>query len=145
MEDTNGTRSTTVLHGTARDRDGAIREAGEKLIEIGSVMPAYVATMFDREKSVSTYMGNFLAIPHGTECGKSGILYPGLSLIRYDEEIDWGMSKPVRFVVGIAGKEGEHMEMLSKIALAFSDMESVEKMLAANSGEEIERIMGWSQ
>jgi PTS system mannitol-specific IIC component len=53
--------SSIVLGGTARDRDSAIEEAGRLLVEAGSVDPSYVAAMHEREKSVSTFMGNGLA------------------------------------------------------------------------------------
>ena len=39
--------------------------------------------MHEREESVSTYMGNFLAIPHGTNEAKDHIMKSALSVIRY--------------------------------------------------------------
>ena len=59
-----------VLNGTATTRDEAITEAGQLLVAAGAVEPAYVDAMHEREKSVSTYMGNGLAIPHGTNEAK---------------------------------------------------------------------------
>jgi PTS system mannitol-specific IIA component len=55
-----------VLEGKARTREEAISEAGSILLQNGKVQLEYVESMFERESSVSTYMGNFLAIPHGT-------------------------------------------------------------------------------
>jgi len=57
------TLSQIRVPGTARSKDDAIREAGEMLVEAGAVTPAYIDSMFERERSVSTYMGNYLAIP----------------------------------------------------------------------------------
>ena len=59
--------------------------------------------MFEREKSVSTYMGNFLAIPHGTNEAKDAITRSAISVVRYDAPIDWDGNE-VRFAVGIAGR-----------------------------------------
>ncbi|MDH6238010.1 PTS sugar transporter subunit IIA [Cryobacterium sp. CG_9.6] len=125
-----------IHEGTARTRDDAIREAGALLVESGSVSADYVASMFEREASVSTYMGNFLAIPHGTNDAKESILRSALSLVRYAEPIDWN-GQPVRFAVGIAGLNNEHLEILSKIAIVFSDEDEVAKLIDAGSAEEI--------
>ena len=61
------------LPGTARTKDDAIREAGQLLVDAGAVTADYIDSMFDRERSVSTYMGNYLAIPHGTNESKEQI------------------------------------------------------------------------
>jgi PTS system mannitol-specific IIA component len=43
----------------------------------------------------------------------------------------------VRFAVGIAGLNNEHLEILSKIAIVFSDEDEVQKLLDAGSAEDI--------
>jgi PTS system mannitol-specific IIA component len=129
------------LHGTARTSAEAIDEAGRILVGTGAVTPEYPRYMHDREVLVSTYMGNFLAIPHGTNEGKDTVLASALSFVRYDEPIDWG-GNPVRFVVGIAGKDGGHMDVLSSIALIFSDEEQVDRLLVAESPEEVLELLG---
>src|SRR3954470_16982818 len=88
--------------GAATSKDDAIREAGQLLVDAGAVSPAYVDAMFEREQSVSTYMGNFLAIPHGTNEAKDTIERSAISVVRYDEPIDWNGNQ-VRFAAGIAG------------------------------------------
>ena len=64
------------------------------LVAAGAVSQAYVAAMHERETSVSTYMGNGLAIPHGTNEAKSEIARSAMCFIRYAEPIDvilvWG-------------------------------------------------------
>jgi PTS system mannitol-specific IIA component len=121
---------------TAVSRDEAIRAAGAVLVEVGSVDAAYIESMLEREGSVSTYMGNFLAIPHGTNEAKDSIKRSALSFTRYAQPIDWNGDE-VRFVVGIAGIDNEHLEILSKIAIIFSDEEEVERLLGLNSAEEL--------
>jgi PTS system mannitol-specific IIA component len=128
--------ANVVAVGTATTRDEAIREAGALLVATGAVREDYIASMLEREASVSTYMGNFLAIPHGTNEAKDSILRSALTLVRYAEPIDWN-GDPVRFAVGIAGLNNEHLEILSKIAIVFSDEDEVAKLLAAGSAEEI--------
>jgi PTS system mannitol-specific IIA component len=129
------------LHGTARTSAEAIDEAGRILVATGAVTAEYPRYMHDREILVSTYMGNFLAIPHGTNEGKDTVLASALSFVRYDDPIDWG-GNPVRFVVGIAGKDGGHMDVLSSIALIFSDEEQVDRLLVAETPEDVFEILG---
>jgi len=129
-----------VAAGTTATRDDAIREAGGLLVQAGAVTDAYVTSMFEREASVSTYMGNFLAIPHGTNDAKESILRSALSLVRYEEPIDWNGDQ-VRFAVGIAGLNNEHLEILSKIAIVFSDEDEVQKLIDAKSADEIYALL----
>jgi PTS system mannitol-specific IIA component len=89
---------------------------------------------------VSTYMGNSLAIPHGTNEAKDTIQRSALSVVRYDQPIDWDGNE-VRFVVGIAGVEGGHLEILGKIAILFSDTDEVDQLLAAGSAEELYQLL----
>ena len=125
-----------VLGGVATTREEAISEAAGILVAAGAVTDEYERYMFEREASVSTFMGNGLAIPHGTNEGKDTILASALSFVRYDSPIDWG-GNPVTFVVGIAGKDGGHMQVLSGIAIIFSDDDSVAALTAATSREQV--------
>ena len=130
-----------TLQGTAASRDDAIREVGAMLVNAGAVQPAYVDAMFDRENTVSTYMGNWLAIPHGTNESKDTILRSALAIVRYDSPLDWDGNE-VRFVIGIAGQNNEHLGILSKIAIVFSDEDDVERLLAARTREELFELLG---
>jgi len=130
------TLSQIKVPGTAGSKEEAIREAGEILVEAGAVSAGYVEAMFERERSVSTYMGNYLAIPHGTNEAKDTIARSALSVVRYESPIDWDGNE-VRFAVGIAGVNNGHLEILSKIAVVFSDSEEVDRLLAAGSAREV--------
>jgi PTS system mannitol-specific IIA component len=135
------TLAQVVLSGTATTQEDAIREAAGILVEAGAVTADYERYMHEREASITTFMGNYLAIPHGTNEGKDTILASALSFVRYDSALDWGGNE-VRFVVGIAGKDGGHMEVLSSIALIFSDEDSVAALLAATSAQEMFDLLG---
>lgn len=129
-----------VVAASAGSKEEAIRDAGAILVRAGAVDPGYVDAMLEREQSISTYMGNFLAIPHGTEAAKGTIRRSALCLVRYDEPVDWD-GEPVRVVVGIAGVGDEHLEILSRIALVFADMEQVQRVLDAPSSAELYAIL----
>src|SRR3954469_25131179 len=126
--------------GAATSKDDAIREAGRLLVDAGAVSPAYVDAMFDRERSVSTYMGNYLAIPHGTNEAKDSITSSALSVVRYDAPIDWDGNE-VRFAVGVAGVNNGHLEILNRIAILFADPDEVDKLVAATSGDQLYQLL----
>ena len=129
-----------VLSGSATDAAAAIDEAGRLLVQAGAVEPAYVEAMHEREKSISTYMGNGLAIPHGTNEAKDTIRRTGLSFVRYPEPIDWN-GKPAEFVVGIAGAGKDHMALLTKIAQVFLKADDVARLREATTSEEVKAIL----
>ncbi|MFC9354206.1 PTS mannitol transporter subunit IICBA [Arthrobacter sp. NPDC057013] len=132
---------SVVLAGSASTRDAAIDEAGQLLLARGAVDEDYIRAMHEREESVSTYMGSFLAIPHGTNAAKDHIRKSAVSVIRYPEGIDWN-GKQVKFVVGVAGVNNEHLHILSSIAKVFTNKAQVAQLEAATSVEEVLELFG---
>jgi PTS system mannitol-specific IIA component len=135
------TRDLINASGSATTRDDAIREAGNLLVKADAVTQAYVDAMEEREGSISTYMGNYLAIPHGTNESKESIRHSAVSLVRYEKPIDWDGNE-VRIVVGIAGVNNEHLGILSKIAIIFSDENEAQKMANATTVDELYQLLG---
>jgi len=132
-------RDSIVLDGTGT-RDDAITRSGELLVAAGAVEASYVAAMHEREKSVSTYMGNLLAIPHGTNEAKSAINRSAISFVRYPGGVDWN-GKEVRFVIGIAGAGKDHLKLLGKIAEVFLDEAQVARLDAATSADDVLAVL----
>ncbi len=131
------TPQTIELKASLGSQEEAIRRAGELLLENGNVEQRYVDSMFEREQSVSTYMGNAVAIPHGTNEAKQWVTKSGLSIITVPEGVEYGDGEVAKLIVGIAGKGDDHLEILSKIALVVSEEENVEKIVAAETKEEL--------
>lgn len=124
------------IHPGSVRKEDAMREAADILEAAGAVTSEYFDAMQQREQAVSTYMGNELAIPHGTNETKDRILASALSVVRYDGGVDWD-GQPVSFVVGIAGRGDEHLEILSQIALLFADDDEVAGLKAAATPEDL--------
>ncbi|MFW3384373.1 UNVERIFIED_CONTAM: PTS mannitol transporter subunit IICBA [Kocuria sp. CPCC 205274] len=135
------TRDRIVMDGGARNAAQAIDEAGGLLVAAGAVTDAYVASMHEREESVSTFMGNGLAIPHGTNQAKDSIRSSALSVVRYPEGLDWN-GKPVTWVIGIAGKDNEHLAILSRVAKIFGNKEKVRQLDEAGTADEVLDLLG---
>ena len=129
-----------VLSGTARTRDDAITEAGRLLVASGAVDDSYVEAMHERETSVSTFMGNGLAIPHGTNEAKGAIRRTAISFVRYDKPVDW-KGKPAEFVIGIAGAGDDHLALLARIAEIFVDADRVAVLRAAQTPDDVLAVL----
>jgi PTS system mannitol-specific IIC component len=132
---------SVVLNGAATTRDAAIDEAGQLLLDRGAVDTGYLDAMHEREESVSTYMGSYLAIPHGTNAAKDHIMKSAVSVIRYPNGIDWN-GKEVKFVVGVAGVNNEHLQILSSIAKVFTNKAQVAQLEAATTVDEVLALFG---
>jgi PTS system mannitol-specific IIA component len=130
-----------VLDGTARTRDESITEAGRLLVAAGAVDESYIDAMHEREKSVSTMMGNGLAIPHGTNEAKPTIRRTAISFVRYAAPIDWN-GQPAEFVVGIAGAGDDHLAVLSQLAGVFTDDDAIARLRAATAPAEVLAALG---
>jgi len=128
------------IHSGGATKLEAMQEAADILEGVGAVTSEYFDAMQQRELTVSTYMGNELAIPHGTNETKATILESALSVVRYDGGVDWD-GEPVKFVVGIAGKGDEHLAILSQIAILFSEDDDVARLKAAATAEELYGIL----
>lgn len=124
------------IHPGSVTKEQALAEAADILEAAGAVTPGYYDAMQQREQAVSTYMGNGLAVPHGTNETKQMILASAVSVVRYDGGIDWD-GEPVTFVIGMAGKCNDHLTILSHIALIFSDFATVDALTEADTPEQI--------
>jgi|TARA_B100000519_G_scaffold147337_1_gene128137 PTS system mannitol-specific IIA component len=128
------------IHSGSATRDEAMKEAADILQAAGAVTADYYDAMQQREQTVSTFMGNELAIPHGTNETKDTILESALSVVRYDGGVDWD-GEQVTFVIGIAGKGDEHLEILSQIAILFSEEDDVARLKTLQTPEEIYAVV----
>lgn len=109
------------------DKEEAIRMAGRVLVEGDYVKEAYIDAMLQREKDLTTYIGNGVAIPHGVGVAKKEIQKTGLSLLQFPEGVSFGDEKAT-LVIGIAGVGDEHLMILSNVAGIIEDESMAEKL-----------------
>ncbi|ANQ81209.1 PTS sugar transporter subunit IIA [Staphylococcus pseudintermedius] len=128
-----------LLNQSISTQEEAIEKAGQLLVDSGVVKAGYIQAMKDREQIVSTFMGNALAIPHGTDEAKNEVIASGLSLLQIPEGLLWN-GEEVKVVIGIAGKDGEHLDLLSQIAMTFSEEENIHKIVNAASPQAIRQV-----
>ena len=116
----------------AQSKEQVIREVGQMLADSGYVDPSYVDAMIEREKTVSTFMGNGLALPHGVEAAKREVKSSGIAVMTFSQGIDWDGNE-VHMVIGIAGVGEEHMDILANIADIMMDEASSENLISGDA------------
>lgn len=121
-------------------RQQAIIDVGSILVEQGYVTPKYLEGMLRRDNDLSVYIGNMIAIPHGDLDVRSEILSSGIVVRIYPDGIDWG-KELVKVVIGIAAIHDQHMKILSNCAIAFEDIESVNKVVNSNDIDWIHSLL----
>lgn len=134
------TTNNIMLNASFNNKWESIKACGQILQQYGYVQASYIEEMIEREKSVSVYIGNNVAIPHGITTNTDSILHSGLSVIQVPEGVDFD-GNAVKLLVGIAGKGEDHIALLSKIALILMDEKNVALLVNAETKEEILAIL----
>ncbi len=133
-------RSAVRLDAAATDRDDAIRQCGRALVAAGAAEPGYIDAMVERERSVSTYVGEGVAIPHGTLAGKDLVHRDTLCVLRFPAGVDWGGER-VALCVGIAAQGDGHVRILSELAQILMDPERARALRESNDVDEVIRLL----
>ena len=125
---------------TAVDRADAIDQTCAVLAEIGAVDPEYAGSAHEREASLSTYVGEGVAIPHGTDAGRAHVRRTALAVLQFPDGVDWG-GEDVRLCVGIAARGDEQVAVLSGLARVLMDPDKAAALRTAPDAATIVAIL----
>jgi len=125
---------------SAGGRDDAIRQCGAVLLEVGAVSPPYVDSMLERERSISTYVGEGVAIPHGTNAGKDAVHRDALAVLRFPGGVDWG-GQLVTVCVAIAAKGDGHIAILGELADILLDPQRAQALREATDRDRVLELL----
>jgi len=114
------TPAAVRLGRTAIDKRDAIDQCGRLLVEIGAVEPPYLAAMHEREESMPTYIGEGVAIPHGTDESRRHVLRTALGVLQFPDGVDWDGNR-VTVCITIAADGDQHIKLLSALAAVLLD------------------------
>ncbi|UXY11106.1 PTS mannitol transporter subunit IICBA [Kosakonia sp. ML.JS2a] len=128
----------------ASNKEEAIRFAGEQLVKGGYVQPEYVDAMLEREKLTPTYLGESIAVPHGTVEAKDRVLKTGVVFCQYPEGVRFGEDEEdiARLVIGIAARNNEHIQVITSLTNALDDETVIERLAHTTSVEEVLALLG---
>ena len=124
---------------TAATKEEAIRFAGEQLVKGGYVQPEYVDAMLEREKLTPTYLGESIAVPHGTVEAKDRVLKTGVVFCQYPQGVRFGEEEDdiARLVIGIAARNNEHIQVITSLTNALDDESVIARLASTTSVEEV--------
>ncbi|MCO6553815.1 MAG: PTS mannitol transporter subunit IICBA [Gilliamella sp.] len=128
---------------TAKNKEEAIRFAGQKLVDNGYVTPTYIEAMLEREKLTSTYLGESIAVPHGTIESKDDVIKTGIVFCQYPAGVQFGDEEDdkAKIVIGIAAHNNEHLDVIAKLTNALDDETIIAKLATTNNIEEVLAIL----
>lgn len=124
----------------AADKWDAIRRCGALLDELGAVDPGYAEAMLERERSVSTYIGEGVAIPHGTDAARALVRRTTLGVLQFPAGVDWDGQR-VTLCVAIAAKGEEHVAVLSALAQILMEPKAAERLRTSSDVDEVHRLL----
>ena len=123
------------------NKEEAIRYCGQVLYEGGYVNENYIEAMIERDKELSVYMGNFIAIPHGTDAAKKDVLKSGVTVVQVPRGVDFGNESNTQVATVLFGIGNEHLEIIQKISIFCADVDNVLKLADAQSEEQVLRLL----
>ena len=128
--------SSVRVGAVAANKEAAIAFVGGMLIDSGSVTGEYVTEMQAREKIVSTYLGNGIALPHGTNEGRAAVRRTGLAVAQFPAGVPWGDERAY-IVIGLAALAEEHIGVLARLATILGDEELCKRLALTTDANEI--------
>ncbi|BDN89893.1 hypothetical protein KAM471c_37080 [Aeromonas caviae] len=131
----------------AESKEAAIVTAGKLLAERGYVAPDYVDAMLEREQLVSTYLGESIAVPHGTIAAKEHVKRTGIVICQYPAGVAFGegADEVARLVIGIAARNDEHIQVITRLTNALDEPGLVDRLASTQDPQEFLDLLGAEQ
>jgi PTS system mannitol-specific IIA component len=129
---------------TVSSREEAVALCGNTLLELGAVSSEYVPAMWEREQIISSFMGEGVAMPHGTDASRQYVIFDHLVFIRFENPIDWD-GQNVQACIGIAATGDAHGDILGNLAEVLIDDNKREELFSTESVERILQLLQKSE
>jgi PTS system ascorbate-specific IIA component len=134
-----------VIAAEVEDWRGAVRTAGSALANSGSTLPAYGEEMVRMIEEHGPYVviAPGLALAHARP--DPTVLANGLAVVTLQSPVRFGHphNDPVSVVLGLAVADAEtHLATVAELANVFNDESAIPALAAAQSVDDVLRIMG---
>ncbi|WP_308566776.1 fused PTS fructose transporter subunit IIA/HPr protein [uncultured Haemophilus sp.] len=133
--------SNIHLNANAADKQQAIEMAASALVQADNVENGYLQGMLAREQQTSTFLGNGIAIPHGTLDTRSMVKKTGVQVFQFPQGIEWGEGNIAYVVIGIAARSDEHLSLLRQLTHVLSDEDTAAKLAKITDVTEFRAIL----
>ncbi len=125
----------------AANKEEAIRQIAGALVSAGNVADGYVNGMLAREQQTSTFLGNGIAIPHGTTDTRDQVLKTGVQVYQFPQGVTWGEGQTAYVAIGIAASSDEHLGLLRQLTHVLSDDSVAEQLRTVTTAEELRALL----
>ena len=125
----------------AANKEEAIQQVAAALVSAGNVADGYVAGMLAREQQTSTFLGNGIAIPHGTTDTRDQVLKTGVQVYQFPQGVTCGEGQTAYVAIGIAASSDEHLGLLRQLTHVLSDDAVAEQLKTATTAEELRALL----
>ena len=133
--------SNIHLNATATNKLQAIEMAASALEQAGNVEQGYLQGMLGREQQTSTFLGNGIAIPHGTLETRSMVKKTGVQVFQFPQGIEWGEGNIAYIVIGIAARSDEHLALLRQLTHVLGDEDTAAQLATLTDVEKFRAIL----
>lgn len=117
-----------LLECAAESKEAAIEIVGRHMVRLGYVKEEYIEEMLQRERLLSTYIGNGVAVPHGLDSESASIRKPGIIVAQFPKGVAFE-KETVHILVGIAGHGEDQVNLLSAIANIVDNRHIVQQLI----------------
>lgn len=115
----------------------ALKALGEDLENFGFVMSGYKDSLVEREITCSTYIGNGIAIPHGSHSSLNLICKNGVVIHHYPYGIDFENGEKVYILIGITIKnQNLRLDYIANIINSIEDEELIQNLILSDCEED---------
>lgn len=128
----------------ATDRFDAVTQAGRALLQIGAVDEPYLDAMLERERGLSTYLGEGFALPHGTDASRVHVRRPAIAVLQFPDGVEWD-GEQVQVAIAVASASDEHVRVLAALATVITDPQRAEQLRTATDPEVVLELLKPSQ
>ncbi|EEJ6633363.1 fused PTS fructose transporter subunit IIA/HPr protein, partial [Salmonella enterica subsp. enterica] len=92
-------------------------------------------------QQTSTFLGNGIAIPHGTTDTRDQVLKTGVQVFQFPQGVTWGEGQVAYVAIGIAASSDEHLGLLRQLTHVLSDDSVAEQLKSATTAEELRALL----
>ncbi|MBH3461658.1 phosphoenolpyruvate--protein phosphotransferase [Pseudomonas putida] len=134
-------REQIAMGQVASDKAAALRLLADRLVSDGLVAEGYLQGLEAREAQGSTFLGQGIAIPHGTPQTRDLVFATGVRLLQFPEGVDWGDGHIVYLAIGIAARSDEHLRLLQLLTRALGETDLAEALRRASSADALLKLL----
>lgn len=127
----------------AKNKTEVLSMVGQSFKEKGYVSQDCVAFLNERERQVSTFLGNGITLPHLPKSATNIIVKKGVEIFQFPDGVIWDRSNStVMFIaIGVIAKEKEHIDVLKQVASIFSDEIIANALSLISNKEDFLRVL----